>query len=162
MRPAPSPSRGGRRAADGGRRANSSDDVVLQMEETVAAAAAAVAPSSATTSEDRFQRASFFPRTYQCLNKCLEAKKSCILILFLAAFLVVELTKLFVPPGSSSAGLQQSAEKTLQLATRALELLGGGGGGGGGVYAFPQHGPRGSFGVVDVNPVAANDTEHPH
>jgi len=120
------------------------------MEETVAAAAAAVAPSSATTSEDRFQRASFFPRAYQCLNKCLEAKKSCILILFLAAFLVVELTKLFVPPGSSSAGLQQSAEKTLQLATRALELLGGG-------CAFPQHGPRGSFGV-DVSAVAANDT----
>lgn len=75
-------------------------------------------------------------RLFCFLTRCLETKKTCLLILVVTLVLVVELTKLFVPSGS---GIQESAEKVLQLAQRVLDAVG--------VGAVstrePQHGHRG-------------------
>lgn len=98
---------------------------------------------TASSSSNTFERASLHTRVFLCLGRCLETKKTCLLILVVGLILLVEFTKLFVPPGSLG-GLQDGAERVIQLATRVLEN--GAAAAAAGVHAHP------------LRDAAANDT----
>lgn len=74
---------------------------------------------------DRFERASFYTKSFLCLGRSLEAKKACLLILIVGLLLIVEFTKLFVPPGTAASGFQTSVEQAVQLAVGVLNQTGG-------------------------------------
>ena len=73
--------------------------------------------------EPQFDSASLQTRAFLCLGRCLETKKTCLLIFLIVLILVVEFTKLFVPAGSL-AGYDATTAKAVQLATRLFETVG--------------------------------------
>lgn len=92
-----------------------------------------------------FERSALPARLFLFLGKCLETKKTCLLILAVTLLLVVELTKLFIQAGPSE-GQRESADRVVQLATRVLESLG--------AHALTPstaHGPRGAFFANDTH-----------
>jgi len=93
---------------------------------------------------DRFERSSLYTRLFMGMNKCLEGKRACILLVILilvAVLLVTEFIKLFLSPGeaSNSTSLQATSDLTRRLLNKALEshgILGVDVGGGGNNASF--------------------------
>lgn len=70
-----------------------------------------------------FERASLSTRAFLCLGTCLEAKKTCLLILAVVLILIVEFAKFFVP-AAWMPEFSETAKNAVNFAARFLEANG--------------------------------------
>lgn len=103
------------KAKRGTRREATTLDMEGQRFTEVTAAAAQDSVTDPTTlAAGQFDEASLQTRLFMCLGRTVQAKKTCALILLLILLLVVQLTQLFVLPGSAAGQQTSLSDRSLQ------------------------------------------------